>query len=288
MSMEKIKLLRERTGAGMLDIKEALSSANDDIEKAIEILRKKKLAKVEKKSGNITAEGVIKVIENNGYLYILELNSETDFVSTNEKFVTGFGDILSAISNSNIEGNNIDDYSTVKVNGKSISDFLKDLIGTISENIGIRRVFSYKLKLGENFGIYNHSNKRISSLIISKKKDKELLEDLAMHISAMSPQYISVSKIPKEFIDKEKEIAKEQYKDLKKPDNVKNMIVDNAVNKLLLDATLLGQKFVKEQGNSVSNYIKEDEIIFFKRFEVGEGIEKKENNFAEEVKKQIS
>lgn len=288
--IEKIKILRERTNSGILDIRKALQNSGGDIEKSIEWLRKNGIVKAAKKEGNITAEGIVRVKYNKGSnkVAMIELNSETDFVSSNKLFIKGTENILDAILMSNVVGEKVEDFNGINVNGKKLKDYIIDLISVISENISLRRVFSYKLKNNENLEIYNHSNNRVSSLVIAKDfTNLDILKDISMHIAALKPQYAIINEVPNLIKEKELSIIKSSLENSNKPPEIMEKIVKGSLNKKLGEFCLFEQKFVKDSSKKISDIISKDNFVLFKRFEVGEGISKKENNFAEEVKKQV-
>jgi len=288
MSIEKIKQLREMTGAGMMDVKKALDASNGDIKSAIEWLRVNGIAKAAKKSGRIAAEGSIFIEENSNKVIMVEINTETDFVSSNEKFIIESKKIINALLNSKVKSNDLDEALKIDVDGSSIKELLDNMTATIGEKISLRRFFSYDVSK-ENVGSYKHSNSQVGSIIIGDSIEKEILRDISMHVAAMNPEFLSKDEISKEIIDKETKLSEEELVDaLKgKPKNIQENIIKGKVNKGLSDRVLLEQTFVKDSSKKVKDLEKNGKIKLFVRFEVGEGIEKKEENFADEVAKQI-
>ena len=288
MSIEKIKQLREMTGAGMMDVKKALDASNGDIKLAVEWLRVNGIAKAAKKSGRIAAEGSIFIEENPNKVIMVEINTETDFVSSNEKFIIESKKIINALLNSKVKSNDLEGALKIDVDGSSIKELLDNMTATIGEKISLRRFVSYDVSK-ENVGSYKHSNSQVGSIIIGDSIEKEILRDISMHVAAMNPEFLNKEEISKEIIDKETKLAKEELADtLKgKPKNIQENIIKGKVNKGLSDGVLLEQTFVKDSSKKVKDLEKNGKIKSFIRFEVGEGIEKKEENFADEVAKQI-
>lgn len=288
MSIEKIKQLREMTGAGMMDVKKALDASKGNIDAAVEWLRVNGIAKAAKKVGRIAAEGSIFIEQNSKKVVMIEINTETDFVSSNEKFINESKKIVKAILESNVKSGDVDSILKLDVKGSTIKSLLDNMTATIGEKISLRRFVSYD-SVEKNIGAYKHSNNQVGSIVVGDGMDKEILRDISMHVVAMNPNFLSKDEISKETIDKETKLAKEELADtLKgKPQNIQDNIIKGKVNKGLSDGVLLEQTFVKDPSKKIKDLQKNGKLKSFVRFEVGEGIEKKEENFAEEVKKQI-
>ncbi len=286
MSIENIKELRERTGAGLMDVKKALEASDNDIEKAIDWLRKNGISKAAKKSNRVAAEGSVFISRNDKKVVMIEINSETDFVASNDLFVSTSEKIVNLILNSKIELKNNNDALELKdESDQTINDLLVNLTATIGEKISLRRFVILEGKTS----YYKHANNRIGVIISGTEIDDETMKDLAMHIAAMSPEYLSKDEIPAEKIEKENELAKiELAKTLEgKPENIQANIIKGKVDKILSENILLEQTFVKDSSKKVKDLLKKGKINSFVRYQVGEGIEKVVENFAEEVQKQI-
>lgn len=283
MSIEKIKELRERTGAGFSDVKKALEASNDDIDQAIEWLKVNGIAKAAKKSDRIAAEGSVFVSSNDNKAVLVEINSETDFVSKNEMFVSGSQKIADALLSSSATTN--EEALVLEVEGETITSLLTNMTATIGEKISFRR---FTIVEGTN-GAYKHSNGRIGVIVSGNDIESETLRDVAMHVAAMNPEFLSVDEISEEIIAKETEIAKEQLSEAVagKPEQVAENMIKGKVNKTLNEGVLLEQAFVKDPSKKVKDLAGNGSFVSFIRYEVGEGIEKIENNFAEEVAAQI-
>ena len=293
--LEKVKELRDVTGAGMQDCKNALKENNNNIEKSIEYLRKKGVLKAAKKSSRDAAEGLIILGEDNKSINLIEINTETDFVAKNAEFIN-FCEKISKIST---KAENLNDLNNLKIDGVIIKDLIVSLVSKIGENIKLRR---FKKILKENFktAFYIHnkvndSSGKIISVIKYKTKNNESAQfavNICMHIAAMSPIALNEDNLETDFINKERKIIEEQIdKNGKKPEILKK-IVSGKLKKVISENTLLNQKWVIDQELTVSqaieNFKKENsdifEILDFLKFKVGEGIEIKKIDFSEEVK----
>lgn len=285
MSIENIKKLRERTGAGMLDIKKALNATNNNIEASIEWLRTNGIVKAAKKSGRIAAEGSIFLVKNNKKTTMIEINTETDFVVLNNLFVEESNKIANAILNSNITNGDINEALALKYDGKSIESILTNMTAIIGEKISLRRFVSFDGLTGA----YKHTNNRIGVIISGESIDEIVLRDVAMHIAAMNPEFLIKDEISEEIIIKETKLVKIELADVLngKPKNIQENIIQGKVNKILLEGVLTEQTFVKDSSKKIKDLLGSGSFNSFVRYEVGEGIEKKEENFAEEVAKQI-
>ena len=278
-----VKELRERTGAGMLDCKKALVETDGDVELAIENMRKSGQAKAAKKAGRIAAEGVILAQASGTKATMLELNSETDFVARDEGFLAFGNKILAVAAANNI--NDIDALNAAELDGSTIATARDNLVAKIGENISPRRVITIE---GENLGAYVHSN-RIGVIAILTGGDEELAKDIAMHIAASNPQFVKPSDVPDEVVAKEKEIQLELAIQSGKPADIAEKMVMGRMKKFTGEVSLTGQPFVKDPSMSVGELLKSKkaDVVNFVRFEVGEGIEKKTEDFAAEVAAQL-
>ncbi|MBU3005644.1 translation elongation factor Ts [Paraglaciecola arctica] len=279
-----VKELRERTAAGMLDCKKALVETDGDIELAIENMRKNGQAKAAKKAGRIAAEGVILTKVANGVATMMEVNSETDFVARDDGFIK-FGQQLIEVASAN-KINDMDTLNNTEVDGVKISDLRDTLVAKIGENISPRRVISVE---GDNLGAYVHGA-RIGVIAILQGGDEELAKDIAMHIAASSPQFVKPEDVPAEVVAKEKEIQLDIAIQSGKPAEIAEKMVSGRMKKFTGEVSLTGQPFVKDPSMLVADLLKskDADVINFVRFEVGEGIEKKEEDFAAEVAAQMA
>jgi len=284
-----VKELRERTGSGMMECKKALQEAGGDMEKAIEDMRKSGLAKADKKSGRTAAEGlvVIALSDDRKEAAIIEVNCETDFVSGGDEFkgfATAVAQRVLADSPANVEALVA---LPIEDGGKSIEEVRQEMVAKIGENIQVRR-FERKSTDGA-FGSYSHGV-RMGVLVEMDKDDQDLIKDIAMHIAASNPVCVNESEVPEEMLAKEKDILIAQAKESGKPDDIIEKMIVGRIRKYLAEITLLGQAFVKDPDQTVEKLLKSKgaEVKSFNRFEVGEGIEKKTENFADEVMAQIN
>jgi elongation factor Ts len=279
-----VKELRERTGAGMLDCKKALVETDGDIELAIENMRKSGQAKAAKKAGRIAAEGVILTKVEGGRATMLELNCETDFVARDESFLKFGNELLEVAAANNI--NDIDALNDADLNGSKVSEVRDALVAKIGENISPRRVINVE---GDTLGAYVHGG-RIGVISILTGGDEELAKDVAMHVAAASPQFVKPENVPAEVVEKEKEIQIEIAIQSGKPADIAEKMVAGRMKKFTGEVSLTGQPFVKDPSISVAELLKNNsaDVINFVRFEVGEGIEKKTEDFAAEVAAQMA
>jgi elongation factor Ts len=279
-----VKELRERTGAGMMDCKKALAEAGGDIENAIENMRKSGMAKAAKKAGRVASEGmvVIRQDDRTGYIAMAEVNCETDFVAKDANFVqfsTAVGDTILDSKPENIEA--LGKLPLSLGGGASIEDARTGLIAKIGENISIRR-FLFLRPQGTS-GTYLHGVR--IGVVVDIQGDGDLARDIAMHIAASKPVCISANDVPRELVEKEREVFMAQAQESGKPADIIEKMVNGRVAKFLKEITLLGQPFVKDPDKTVEALLKSKnaKVYSFTRYEVGEGIEKKADNFVEEV-----
>jgi elongation factor Ts len=285
ISAALVKELRERTGAGMMECKKALVESAGDIEAAISAMRKSGLAKAAKKAGRVAAEGLIVIQQDSKHAAMVEINSETDFVSKGDDF-KDFCDAVAATVLRDCP-NKLESLMAAPLAGgvKSVEDARKDLIAKIGENINVRR---FALMETGNLGVYLHGT-RIGVLVDMRGGSAELAKDIAMHIAASRPVCVSADQVPAETVAKEREIFAAQAANSGKPANIIEKMVEGRLKKFLGEITLLGQPFVKDPDQKVEKLLKANQasVAHFERFEVGEGIEKKSENFADEVMQQV-
>ena len=285
-----VKELREKTGAGMMDCKKVLTETDGDMEKAIELLRERGIAKAAKKSGRVAAEGLVEayISEDGKVGAIVEVNSETDFVAKNEEFKTFVKNVAKQVVEKNPKDvEDLLNQEAIFEAGKTVNEALVGKIATIGENLTIRRFARFESKgLLES---YIHGDGKIAVLINMAKGDKEVAKDLCMQIAAARPEYLNEQAVPAERVEKEKEILKVQTMNEGKPEQIAEKIVQGRIRKFFEEICLVDQVFVKDSNMKVSELLKQKdaEVVEFARFEKGEGIEKKEENFAEEVMNQL-
>lgn len=301
VTAKMVKELRERTGAGMMDCKNVLVETDGDIEKAIELLREKGLAKAAKKAGRIASQGLVDLAfaDDASAVAAIEVNAETDFVAKNEEFVKFVKDLSEIVLKNNVKS--VDDLLNLPYKEEgTISDALNNKISKIGENMSIRRFEKYNTP-GTIYTGYIHGAGRIG-VIVGLKTDASAEElavlgkDVAMQVASMNPKYISEKDVDPEYIESEKKILIQQALNEGKPQNIVEKMVTGRLKKELKETCLLEQKFVKDGDISVGQYVKAGadelgkgvEVIEMLRYEVGEGIEKREENFAEEVAKQMN
>lgn len=284
-----VKELRERTGAAMMACKKALEETNGDLEAAIHVLRKAGEAKAAKRADKTAAEGkiVIALSEDSKKAFMVEVNSETDFVARDSHFVEFVQNVAERGLAENSE--TVDSLQSISISqdsDESIEQVRKSLVNKLGENIQIRRVAL--INSDGIVGAYSHGD-RIGVVVALDKNAPDLAKDIAMHIAAMKPQAINPDDVPAALIEREREIFIEQAKASGKPDNIIEKMVTGRINKFLKEITLLGQPFVKEADKSVADLLKSEgaNVSTFVRFEVGEGIEKESQNFADEVMAQV-
>lgn len=283
-----VKELRQRTGAGMMECKKALTEAGGDMEASVEQLRISGLAKADKKSDNTAAEGVvsIKLAEDSGSYAIVEINSQTDFASKSEDFTGFVSDVTDLILTQ--KPADVDGLAALQMgSGESVEQTSKALIAKIGENIQVRR-FVAGQSAGSALGQYSHGG-RIGVVCEMDGGDDELAREIAMHIAASKPICVSDAEVPAEVLEKEKNILMAEAADSGKPPEIIEKMVQGRIKKYLAEITLLGQPFVKDPDTTVEKLLadKSAKVLGFTRYEVGEGIEKKEENFAEEVMAQV-
>ena len=289
ITADLVKQLREKTGAGMMDCKKVLTETNGDMEKASELLRERGIAKAAKKSSRIAAEGLVQayVSDDKKVGAVIEVNAETDFVAKNEEFRTFVNDLVKQVAEKNPA--NVEELLEQKYldTDKTVQEVLTDKIATIGENMSIRRFVRYESEgLVES---YIHGDGKIGVLVNFKKGTSDVAKDICMQIAAARPEYLNEKEVPAERVEKEMEILKAQAMNEGKPAEIAEKMVKGRIGKFYGEICLLDQEFVKDPSIKVSQLLssKDAEIVAFARIERGEGLEKKEENFAEEVMKQI-
>ena len=288
-SAKDVKDLREKTGAGMLDCKKALEASEGDMEKAVDWLREKGIAKAAKKESRIAAEGLTVGAANDNNAFLFEVNCETDFVTQNEKFKNLITELRDALAFSDCS--NYEEALGVKLkDGKTIAERIVEATATIGEKISFRRFERVTKSDNEVFGIYSHMGGKITVLVVLDGADKDVARDVAMHVAAMHPLYLTREEVPESVLDHEREIIKEQAINEGKPADIAEKMVNGRINKYYKEVCLIEQEFIKDSDKSVGQYVKDNKGTIKKmiRYEVGEGIEKRNDDFAEEVMKQIN
>ena len=283
-----VKELRERTGAGMLDCKKALDACEGDMDKAIDWLREKGISKAAKKEGRIAAEGVCVVKAEGSNAVILEVNSETDFVAQNKEFLD-FTNYLADVLLKN-DATTVEDALKINDGGETIGDKLINLTAKIGEKLSLRRFEKVTKTDDEVFGTYTHMGGKIGSLVVLKGANSDVAKDVCMHIAAMAPVCLNKEDVPADMIEHEKTVITEQVMNEGKPQEIALKMVNGRINKFYKEICLADQEFIKDSSVNVSTYVKNNggEIVKFVRFAVGEGIEKKEEDLAQEVMNQVN
>ena len=286
ISASMVKDLREATGAGMLDCKKALEASNGNMEEAITWLREKGISKAAKKASRIAAEGLAVAKINGNRAIVVEVNSETDFVAKNEEFKNLVNIIADTVLNSDVK--TVEEANKLTHEGKTIEELVVDKTATIGEKLSFRRFEILTKEDSEVFGTYSHMGGKIVALT-KLTKDSELAKDIAMQVAAMRPLYLNRDNVPADVLEKERTILHEQAENEGLDPNKIDMIVNGRINKYYEEVCLVDQGFIKENKMKVNKYVesKGSKIISFVRYEVGEGMEKREENFADEVMKQI-
>jgi elongation factor Ts len=284
ITADSVKQLRERTGAGMMECKKALVETKGDLDAAAELMRKTGLAKADKKAARVAAEGTVAAERSGNSAALVEVNCETDFVARSDEF-QAFARELAKTALANSPGT-LDALLAASNAAGSFEDQRRALIAKIGENISVRRFV--KVSAPGALGTYVHGS-RIGSLVALEGGDEALARDLAMHVAAVKPAYIDASEVPAAVLDKEREILTEQTKGEKKPPDIIAKMVEGRLRKYLAEITLMGQPFVKDPDTTVEKLVKKAgaKVVKFVRYEVGEGIEKKQDDFVKEVMDQV-
>ncbi|MGN7407509.1 MULTISPECIES: translation elongation factor Ts [unclassified Sporosarcina] len=290
VTAQMVKELREKTGAGMMDCKKALTEVNGDMDAALDFLREKGLSSAAKKADRIAAEGTTTIEVSGNEAIILEINAETDFVAKNEGFQTLVKEISAHLLKTKPESVEAA-LTTTMDNGLVVADYISNAIAKIGEKISLRR-FEIRTKTDNDaFGAYLHMGGRISVLtVLEGSKDDEAAKDVAMHIAAMNPKYVSHDQISEEEVEHERKILTEQALNEGKPENIVAKMVEGRLRKYFEEICVLDQPFVKNSDQKVGEFVTSTggKLTEFIRYEVGEGIEKREDNFADEVMSQVN
>ncbi|MBU9720349.1 MULTISPECIES: translation elongation factor Ts [Bacillaceae] len=285
-----VKELREKTGAGMMDCKKALTETDGDMEKAIDFLREKGIAKAAKKADRVAAEGLAHVKVDGNRAVIVEINSETDFVSKNENFINLVDTVATHILKNSPA--NVEEALTQNFEGEgdTLNNYINNQIAKIGEKISLRRFEIVERADNQAFGEYIHMGGRIGVLaLLDGTSDESLAKDIAMHVAAINPKYVSRDEVSEEEVSREREVLKQQALNEGKPEKIVEKMVEGRLSKYFEDICLNDQPFVKDGDQKVGKYVssKGASVKLFFRYEVGEGMEKREDNFAEEVMSQV-
>lgn len=286
ISASMVKELRERTGAGMMECKKALVETDGDMDLAVELLRKSGQASADKKAGRVAADGKVVVATEGLTAVILEVNSETDFVAKDENFA-GFADEVAALALSS-DAADVEALGTESLDdGRTVEQARTDLVAKVKENIAVRRF--ERVTADDHLGSYTHGA-RIGAVVAMQGGDADLARDMAMHVAAINPTCIDADGVPAETLERERRIFEQQVAAEGKPADIVPKIVEGKMAKFLKQITLLGQPFVKDDKVSVGKLLGDAgaKVTAFVRYEVGEGIEKRQENFAEEVMAQVN
>lgn len=288
ISAKQVKELRDKIGVGMMDAKKALVESSGDFDKAIDILREKGISKAAKKNDRIAAEGLASVESKDNTASIVEVNSETDFVASNDQFIALVKTIASEIADKHPK--NVDEALLISSSKGTINDELIEATQVIGEKISLRRFELIKKNDNDHFGSYLHQGGKIAALVVIEGADSEVAKDVAMHIAAINPKYLDRNQVPKDVLDKERAMLVKEAESEGKPANIIDKMVEGRLNKYLADISLADQEFVKDSDQTVSKYVesKGGKLKAFVRYEVGEGIDKKEVDFAAEVQKEMN
>ena len=283
-----VKELRELTGAGMLDCKKALEEANGNLEKAAEWLREKGISKAQKKAGRIAAEGLVNILIEGNKALVIEVNSETDFVAKNDEFKDLINIISNLLINSNVK--TVEEALQLSTADGTLENTITNKIAKIGEKISFRRFELVEKTDAETFGAYTHMNSKIAVLVVVEGANEEVAKDVAMHAAAMRPKYFNIDSVPTEDVLHEREIQKQIAMNEGKPADIAEKMVEGRIKKFYKEVCLTEQPFVKNDDMSVSEFVKSNGGVVKSmiRYEVGEGMQKKEENFAEEVAKQMA
>ncbi len=283
-----VKALRDKTGAGMMDCKKALKETDGDLDKAIDYLREKGIAKAAKKADRIAAEGLSNAVRNDNKAVLYELNSETDFVAKNDQFKSLLKQVGEAILSS--DATDLESSLEVELNGKKLKDVIVEATSKIGEKLTLRRVEVIEKTDTQVFGTYVHMGANIASVVVLEGGNDDVAKDVAMHVAAINPKYLNQSEISEEVIAHEREVLRREALNEGKPEHIVDKMVEGRLNKYLKEICLVNQPFVKDPDVTVEKYLKNNDAsaVSFFRLEVGEGIEKKSEDFASEVQSQMN
>ncbi|HKL95549.1 MAG TPA: translation elongation factor Ts [Haploplasma sp.] len=278
-----VKELRDITGAGMMDCKKALQETNGDVSAAVDYLRERGIAQAAKKAGRIAAEGLANVVVEGNKAVVFELNSETDFVAKNKDFLALLDQVGKLILNSN--ATNAEEALALDVEGITLETLLANATAKIGEKITLRRVTVFVKEDGQGFGNYSHMGGKIVALTVVAKDNEEVAKDVAMHVAASNPKFLNRDSVDADVLEHEKQVLTNQALQEGKPANIVEKMIVGRLNKFLQDICLVDQPFVKDGDITVKQYLKnnDNDVVSFVRIEVGEGIEKREEDFAAEV-----
>ncbi|HLS66514.1 MAG TPA: translation elongation factor Ts [Pseudogracilibacillus sp.] len=290
ITAQMVKELREKTGAGMMDCKKALTETNGDMEAAVDYLRKSGAAQAAKKAGRIAAEGTTHILIDGNVAVLLEVNCETDFVTKNETFQELVRDLATHIVKE--KPANLDEVlqQTVANKGQTVEEYINTVVATIGEKITLRRFALIEKTDNDTFGSYLHMGGRIGALtLLADSDNEEAAQNVAMHVAAANPRYVSRDDVPAEEVDRERAVLKEQALNEGKPEHIVEKMVEGRLGKFYEEICLLDQAYVKDPDMKIEKYVKSENATVkqFVRYEVGEGIERKEEDFAEEVRSQM-
>jgi elongation factor Ts len=290
ISAKQVSELRDKTGAGMMDCKKALTECNGDIEAAVNWLREKGISKAAKKADRIAAEGLANVYTDGNKAVIIEINCETDFVTKNEEFVGMVDTIGKAILANGKSGLSVDEINELQTEEGTVAELVTAKTAKIGEKLSFRRAELVEKDDGDNFGVYIHMGGKIAALVVVKGANEEVAKDVAMQAAAMRPTYLAPEDVPAEVLEAEKEVLKAQAIEEGKPADIAEKMVNGRIGKYYEENCLVKQQFVKDSSMNIETFVKNagGEVKSMVRYEVGEGMQKREENFAEEVAKQIN
>ncbi len=288
ITAQMVNELRTMTGAGMMDCKKALTETNGDMEAAVEFLRDKGIAKAAKKAGRIAAEGLANVYIDGNKAAIIEVNSETDFVSKNENFTSMVDEIGKAVVEGNVS--NLEEALKAKTSEGTVEELIVAKTATIGEKLSLRRIEIRTKADDEVFGTYLHMGGKIAVLTVVKGANEEVAKDVAMQAAAMKPEYLNEESVPAERVEKEKKFLVEQAMEEGKPADIAEKMVAGRLKKFFKEICLVDQAFIKDGDIDVKTYVKNNggSVLDMVRFEVGEGMEHRSENFADEVMSQLN
>lgn len=287
ISAKQVKELRDKIGVGMMDAKKALVASDGDMDKAVDFLREKGIAKAAKKSDRVAAEGLADVEMHDNTAAIVEVNSETDFVASNDRFIDLVKEIASQVALE--KPASVEDALKLKSPKGTLKDDIIEATQVIGEKISLRRFATLEKSENEHFGAYLHMGGKIAALVLLEGADEETAKDVAMHVAAINPKYVNRDEVPSDVLDHEREVLTKEAEGEGKPANIIEKMVEGRLNKFLAEVSLDDQEFVKDPDQTVAKYVasKGGKVKSFIRYEVGEGIEKQTVDFAEEVRKEM-
>ena len=287
ISAAQVKELRDKTGVGMMDAKKALVETEGDMEKAVDVLREKGVAKAEKKSGRVAAEGIAAVAIKDNKAAIVEINCETDSVASTDKFKNLVTEVADKIAEE--EPASVDDALASKTANGTVKDDVIETTRVTGEKISLRRFQVVEKGADQSFGSYIHNGGQIAALVVLDGADSATAKDVAMHVAAINPEYVNREQVPADRLAHEKDVLVKEALNEGKPEKIVEKMVEGRLNKWLSEISLDDQEFVKDSDQTVAHFVesKGGKVSSFIRFEVGEGIEKKADNFIDEVMNQI-